>query len=196
MAPTNLAETLAIAMTILAHGAAIGCGLIFLVAGAEKLRHRRLLPGVIANYRIVPAALAAPLATLLGPLEIVLALALMASGLGWNAPLADFAAATLLLVFAAAMAINLVRGRREITCGCGRLDLRQTLRWSFVARNLLLAALLCAAGANALHAPSATLDALALTSAVFAGLAGWIAYHLFQTLGELDAAAATLGRRH
>ncbi|MFD2428851.1 hypothetical protein ACFSUK_13225 [Sphingobium scionense] len=47
-------------LAIAALAAAIGIGLILLQAGLSKLRHRILLPGVIANYRLLPPALVAP----------------------------------------------------------------------------------------------------------------------------------------
>jgi len=52
------------------------------------------------------------------------------------------AAIALLSVFAAAMAINLKRGRSEIDCGCGHSLLKQNLSWVLVSRNAGLAALL------------------------------------------------------
>ena len=44
-------------------------------------------------------------------------------------------AMALLALFAAAMAINIRRGRDHIDCGCGQSFLRQTLSWMLVARN-------------------------------------------------------------
>ena len=87
--------------------ASVFVGLIFVVAGIDKLRHRDLLPGVIANYRLLPAALVGPAATVLPVAELLLGTALL---LG-NRPVAPIAAIALLLVFAAAMAINIGRGR-------------------------------------------------------------------------------------
>ena len=40
------------------------------------------------------------------------------------------------------MAINLRRGRAHIDCGCGQSFLAQSLSWTLVARNAVLAALL------------------------------------------------------
>jgi phosphatidylglycerophosphate synthase len=57
-----------------------------------------------------------------------------------NRPAAPLAAIVLLLVFAAAMAINIMRGRRHIDCGCGHAGLRQELGWAKVARNFGMAA--------------------------------------------------------
>jgi hypothetical protein len=44
--------------------------------------------------------------------------------------------ASLLLLFALAMAINLLRGRREISCGCDPRGRPQPIRWALVARNV------------------------------------------------------------
>jgi hypothetical protein len=49
-------------------------------------------------------------------------------------------AVALLLLFAAAMAINLRRGRSDIDCGCFVGLMRQRIDWVLVHRNLVLAA--------------------------------------------------------
>jgi hypothetical protein len=118
--------------------ASVYVGLVFLAAGIAKLRHRGLLAGVIANYRLLPAGLVAPAALLLPPVELLVAVGLLVG----NRPLAVVAAIGLLLVFAAAMAVNIRRGRRHIDCGCGHAGLRQQLGWPMVVRNLLMAAVL------------------------------------------------------
>ena len=123
---------------IAGFAASIFAGLVFLVAGIDKLRHRALLPGVIANYRLLPAALVPPAAWLLPIVELLVAVALLTG----SRLLAPAVAILLLLVFAAAMAINILRGRRNIDCGCGHAGLRQTLGWPMVARNLAMAAAL------------------------------------------------------
>lgn len=125
-------------LQIVGFAASVLVGLVFLVAGAAKLRHRDLLPGVIANYRLLPAVLVAPVSFALPVVELVVGVALL---LG-NRPAAPVAAIVLLLVFAAAMAVNIARGRRHIDCGCGHSGLRQDLGWGMVGRNLVLAAAL------------------------------------------------------
>lgn len=118
--------------------ASVYVGLVFLAAAIAKLRHRDLLPGVIANYRLLPAALVAPAAMLLPPVELLVAVGLLAG----NRPMAVASAMALLLVFAAAMTVNIRRGRRHIDCGCSHAGLRQQLGWPMVVRNLLMAAAL------------------------------------------------------
>ncbi len=57
-------------------------GLVFLLAAAQKAQHWRILPGVIANYRLLPRWMAvAPVAALLPPAEMVLAILLLSAQL-------------------------------------------------------------------------------------------------------------------
>jgi hypothetical protein len=116
---------------------AICVGAVFLGAGIAKLRNRRVFPGVVANYRLLPEGLVPPVAAILPIAEVVIGAALIG---GFR--LAGLPAAALLVVFALAMAINIGRGRLHIDCGCGRSELRQPLSRALVVRNLLLAALL------------------------------------------------------
>ena len=114
-----------------------GVGLVFVLAATQKAMHWRILPGVIANYRLLPRWMHWPAAALLPPLEMVLGVTLLSAQLK---PWPALAAIALLLLFAAAMAINIARGRDHIDCGCGESFLRQTLSWALVARNGVLAA--------------------------------------------------------
>lgn len=156
-------------------------GLVFLVAGVDKLRHRDLLPGVIANYRLLPDALVPPAALLLPFVELLVAAGLL---LG-NRPAAPLAAMALLLVFAAAMAINIRRGRRQIDCGCGHVGLRQQLGWPMVARNIVLANLLVLRLAS--PAGIAPFD---LAVAAAAGAMLFLLLLMFNTLKALPGQAA------
>jgi hypothetical protein len=152
-------------------------GLIFLLAAVQKARAWRLLPGVIANYRLLPGWMVLPAASLLPPLELLLAIGLLSAQAG---PWPELVAAALLLLFAAAMAINVARGRVHIDCGCGQAFLAQQLSWPLVARNLVLAALLLPS-----FAPPAPVPMPALLSAVAAGLAFFLLYLLFNLLDAL-----------
>ena len=172
---------------------AIGTGIVFVEAGLAKLRHRDLVPGVVANYRLLPEALVAPVAAILPPVELGLGLALIASVLTGGGPLhwAALPAAALFLAFAAAMAINIRRGRSHIDCGCGRSHLRQPLGWGLVARNLVLAALV------SVHAiaPAQSFVLADLVLALAAGLCLFLFFLLFNTLAALSASPLAGGRR-
>jgi hypothetical protein len=171
---------------------AIGTGIVFIEAGLAKLRHRQVLPGVVANYRLLPEALVAPVATLLPPAELALGLALVASAvtgglLHWVA----LPAAALFVLFAAAMAVNIRRGRSQIDCGCGRSQLRQPLSPALVARNLVLAALV------AVHAlaPAQAVAPADLALGVASGLCLFLFFLLFNALSALAASPLASGRR-
>jgi hypothetical protein len=165
---------------------AIGTGIVFVEAGLAKLRHRDLVPGVVANYRLLPMAAVAPVAAMLPIVELTLGLGLIASVFAGGAlRLIGVPAAVLFVVFAGAMAINIRRGRRAIDCGCGRSQLRQPLRWGLVLRNLVLAALV------AVHAwPLAagqTVAAIDIALALVAGAAVFLMFLVFNALAALAA---------
>lgn len=109
---------------------------IFAAAAIAKLRAIEVFTGVLASYRLLPDAMVQPFAYLLPIVELGTALHLL---LPVTRPAAAAAAVLLLLLFAAAMAVNLARGRRDIDCGCFVGRLRQRLSWPLVVRNLLLA---------------------------------------------------------
>lgn len=171
---------------VLGLAGAMGVGLVFLQAALAKLRHRDLLPGVIANYRLLPNALVGPAALLLAPTEFVVALGLLLGGQS----LAAAAAIALLVIFATAMGINIARGRRQIDCGCGRSQLRQPLSWLLVVRNLLLAALLVP---RVLPGTAPTYADLAI--ALAGGLAVFVIVQLFNAIGALAASPLAASRR-
>ena len=111
---------------------------LFAASTAHKLAALGEWPGVVRNYRVLPRALALPAAGML-----LIAGALTAAALCWPATrrIGASAAAAQLILFAAAMAINLRRGRSSIDCGCFGSRLRQGISAWMVARNLVLALL-------------------------------------------------------
>jgi hypothetical protein len=158
-----------------------GCmavGLLFLTAGIAQWRHRALLPGVIANYRLLPASLVGPAAMALPLVEVATGAALL---IGLH-PLAVVVAMALLLLFAGAMAVNIRRGRGHIDCGCGHGALRHPIGWSLVARNAALAALL---GLRLAFTPPFT--AMDVATALAGGIAIALLCLLFQSLSALTA---------
>lgn len=165
------------ALAIIGGAAATGGGLVFLTAGLAKLRSRRMFPGVVANYRLLPQSMVAPVALVLPFAELATGLGLVAGFRGAAVP-----AIGLLLVFATAMAINIGRGRAHIDCGCGRSELRQPLSRTLVIRNIALALLLV----PALWAVPAFASAEWLIA-----LAGGLALYLLTLLVNALAALAT-----
>lgn len=111
---------------------------LFAASTAHKLAALAEWPGVVRNYRLLPEAAAVPAAG-----ALLIAEALTAAALVWPAArrFGACAAAALFVVFAAAVAINVRRGRISIDCGCFGSRLRERLSIGMVARNLVLALL-------------------------------------------------------
>jgi hypothetical protein len=162
--------------------------LVFATSAGAKVRHHRELAGVVANYRLLPEALAAPAAWIILALEILAALSL-ASGVRLEAGAA--LAIALLCVFALAMGINLARGRRQIDCGCFQSGLRQSLSAPLIARNLLLAA----AMAPLFEAEGPLARPLQFIDSLGAGMAAYALYRVFGELLSLRRSAAELRKR-
>lgn len=131
----------AIASTL---GAAVA--VVFTVAALSKLRAPVRFAEELGDYQILPGVLLRPAAITIPLIEFIV-------GVGYFVPAvrseASWMMAILLLVFSAAVFLNLRRGRRNIRCACfGRDD--QLLGWSTLIRNslLLLAALAAAAAGS------------------------------------------------
>lgn len=161
--------------------ACIAVGLLFLIAGVDQWRHRALLPGVITNYRLLPRPMVAPAATALPLVEVATGAALL---IGVH-PLPILVAMALLLLFAGAMAVNILRGRGHIDCGCGHGALRHPIGWPLVARNVALAMVL------ALGLPTPPpLTAMDIATASAGGVAIALLCLLFQSLAALAVSPA------
>jgi Methylamine utilisation protein MauE len=149
--------------------------LVFLSAALGKFRHWRVFQGVVANYRLLPRPLIAPVAYLLPPLEAVIGTALLTGRID---PWTEFAAAVVLAAFAAAMGANLLRGRRYIDCGCFQGTLKQTLRWRLVARNAVMVSLL----GLVVAIPASPIDGWAVVNGLLAGCAIFVVVQSLNTL--------------
>ena len=161
----------------LSEAGRICVGLVFLLAATQKTRHWRIFFGVVANYRLLPRAAVVPVAVLLPPLEMIVALLLLSAQL---LPWSLLGAGALLILFAGAMAVNLHRGRAHIDCGCGQSFLKQTLSWTLVVRNGVLAALLAPS-----LAPIGPLSLSAALTGVGTGLGFFLLYLVLNTLSAL-----------
>lgn len=115
-------------------------GAMLLLAGIPKLRDRGGMLQAVQGYRLLPAPLERLVAAVLPPAEVVLG-ALLVAGVPW--PVIPAAAAALFLTFFAALAINLLRGRRDLDCGCFAFrseDSAPRISWFHAVRALVLAA--------------------------------------------------------
>jgi hypothetical protein len=143
-----------------------GLALLFAATALAKLRDLAGFAAAVAGYRLLPERLARAAALGFVAVELVLAAGLCVPALH---AFASLGAAALLVVYAAAIAWNLARGRRDIDCGCGGPFGRQTLSEGLVLRNLVLAA---AALASALPEAERALGWLDLVTVLAALVCG------------------------
>ncbi|MDF0733114.1 methylamine utilization protein MauE [Pseudomonas entomophila] len=107
-------------------------------AASHKLRAPRLFSHTVRRYEVLPQALALPATLGLAALELALALGLL---LPASRSLAALGAVLLMALYAAAIGLNLWRGRRDIDCGCSGPGASQPLRPVLLLRNLAFAVL-------------------------------------------------------
>ncbi len=141
----------------------LSLALLWIVAAVHKVREFEVFSVVLADYRLVPARATQACAVAVIVLEPGLGIGLMIPA---TRNLALAGSALLLVAYAAAMAVNLQRGRRFIDCGCAGAAGRQPLSGWLVARNLLLAALALAAMLPVQARPLLWFDAITVAAAI------------------------------
>lgn len=131
----------AVAVDLVVQALGFFAALVLLRAALHKVLDRHRFAGILASYRILPDRAAPVVAGLLPGAEAVIVLALV---IPQTRSLGLLGAAALVAAYAAAMALNLARGRVILDCGCGGPP--APLSWGLVGRNVLLAAPLGLAG--------------------------------------------------
>jgi hypothetical protein len=113
--------------------------LLFAGAAIHKFRDLRRFDEIFAAYGLLPWAARLRLSRAVPLLEALVAVGLL---LEVTRTTAACVGIVLLLAYAAAITVNLVRGRRELACGCGGPDDRRPIAPWMVWRNILVAAML------------------------------------------------------
>lgn len=117
---------------------ALSIAVLLASAATHKLRAPARFAKQLADYQLLPDSLVRPSASLIPLLELVIAFALLVPvSRAWAA----LSAASLMALYAAAIGINLWRGRRDIDCGCAGPDQAQPLRPALLLRNSALVGL-------------------------------------------------------
>ena len=162
--------------------------LLLVSAGTHKLRGLARFTEIFAAYRVLPDAFARRLAWLVPCLELSVAASLL---WGPSRRFGVVSAVAILIGYASALSINLLRGRRDLDCGCGRARDRRAIAPWMVWRNLSLAAALGVAMLP--WSPRATnlTDFLTLLGGLLAGMALYVA--IDRLLGDVAPKAMILG---
>jgi len=124
-----------LAQALLLPSARWALGILFFVAAAEKLRHRRRFVFVVLSYQVLPKTLSRVYGLALPWLEAGVSLALL---FGVAVRLAALLALTLLISFTIAILVNIARRRTDLNCGCFGQGRRQRLEGKLVIRNAIL----------------------------------------------------------
>ena len=117
---------------------AIAIAVLLASAATHKVRAPARFARQLADYQLLPDSLVRPVARLVPLLELAIAFALLVPvSRGWAA----LSAASLLALYAAAIGINLWRGRADMDSGCAGPDQAQPLRPVLLLRNSVLVVL-------------------------------------------------------
>lgn len=110
-------------------------GVIFIVGVIHKIKSPGSFIVTLSGYRLLPDFIITPAA------YVILAGELLATVMLFlNLPAGGAVALLLLLIYTIAILVNLLRGRRDIDCGCAGPAVRQTLSAWLVYRNIGLMA--------------------------------------------------------
>lgn len=144
----------------------VAMGLLLAGAAWHKARAFAVFAAVLSDYRLLPPWLVAPAACLLPLAEAALAIV-------WLSGRAQLLVATLtaglFALYGVAIAVNLLRGRVHISCGCGLgggSGADQLLSWSLVLRNALLIGLSLLSLLPVAQRPLSALDYASLGAAL------------------------------
>lgn len=133
---------------------ALSLGLLLGAAAADKLRDPARFRSAFAGYRLLPDAALGSAAVVVIGTELAAALLVV---LPTTRALGGLFAAGLMATYGVAIAVNLLRGRTRIDCGCLGFGQSARIAWWMVGRNVVLAA---AALAVRLPTGARTLEAL------------------------------------
>lgn len=126
---------------------ALAIAVLLASAANHKLRDPARFVRQLADYQLLPDSLVRPSARMIPVLELIIAFALLVP---ITREWAALNAAALITIYAAAIGINLWRGRRDIDCGCAGPDQAQPLRPVLLLRNSVLIVLALMAGVTPL----------------------------------------------
>lgn len=109
---------------------------LLLAAAWHKLRDPIAFWQAVSGYKLLPQALERPVSRIIPLAEIAIAFSLLLFDASLLPVLATL---SLWIVYGGAIAINLLRGRTELDCGCGGISADQKIHWGLVVRNGVLA---------------------------------------------------------
>jgi len=144
--------------------------LFWALSALHKVMDWPMYRSSVRDYRILPEPLQPAAAAGILMVELGLAVSWLVDR---SRELAGLTSAVLLIVYGLAMAYNLAQGRNNIECGCG--GDAQTIHWTLVLRNAILAVLAFCCGI-AMTLNSRSLNLMDFFSIAAGGLAFYGVY--------------------
>jgi Methylamine utilisation protein MauE len=165
-----------------AASAVAGCVALILFAAAwHKFSEPDVFAGALDAYQLLPGAGVVPVARLLPFVEVAIGIIVL---IPVTRSLGLIAFAGLISIYGLAIAINLLRGRHQIDCGCGG-DVH-LLSWGLVVRNGLLACVALAMSGPSVARPYEWLDAVTLIVGVLALYGSYLTFdELLRQFGRI-----------
>ena len=171
----------------------LGFGLLFLLAAVHKLTALQKFRATLSAYEVLPGALTAPASILIPFIEALLGTAWL---LAMQPVIVAFTSAAVLGGYTSGIAINLLRGRIYIDCGCsmgGSAGRDQQLSWGLVARNCILIVAALTATVPATERVIGVVDYVTLVAGLLAIV---LLYGAANQLLNNGAAIGTWRKRH
>lgn len=166
----------------------LGLAALFAAGAVHKLRSPREFFAIVRNYRLMPTWLAPVIGSAIVAAEFAIAAGLLLAE--WRQEVA-VGAAVLLATYGLAIAINILRGRTAIDCGCSFGARGDQLTWWLPLRNAALALAALAVALPAAPRPLGWLDALSIGLFV---LGAAVLYATFEALRSNTARQAQTRR--
>ena len=156
---------------------ALSVAALFAVGAIQKATAWSKFRAVLRNYELLPDSLDSFAVGVLIALEGSVAVLMIPEASRTRGALLSV---SLLATYAGAMAINLLRGRVNLDCGCLGVGRRQPIRWWMVGRNVAIAALALLATMPTTSRALGALDAVTIIGAVLSLTILYAAYNLLQ----------------
>jgi hypothetical protein len=157
--------------------------LMFGFAAAHKLANAAVFKATMDEYQLVPQMLSGTVAILLIVAELLAAILVLVPAIRTYGLMIM---AVLLFLYTAGISINLLRGRRDIDCGCSGPASRHELSGWLVLRNLVMLSLVLLATSPMAQRPANWMDAVVVLFSVM------VASGLYMGMNQLLAQAPRL----
>jgi hypothetical protein len=147
----------------------IGFAYLFASAAIHKLCNLPSFRYTLARYELVPEKFVGALSVIVVSAETYIALRMLLSSR------IQYAAAAVLTAYSFAIALNVVRGRTDLDCGCMGPAARTPLSWWLVARNMVLVFFVLLLSSPVTLRPLTWLDAVLVVGATALMIGVWVA---------------------